>query len=167
MCSGGFIPEHTFSGEKLETLGTSLRRPSQTSVSSFGDEMRGFVAFAWLHDGLDYCVRFINSLQDLPNTHLTGPLLRFSLSTAKMCTSTGPADRHSAGCVPDAADRERGRCEKSPRMIARQIHERAGLPAIHCLIEPKGCSTDSRRRSMTSGRAARRSAIRSRIASFR
>ena len=33
--------------------------------------------------------------------------------------------------------------------------------SIHCLIEAKGCSTDSRRRSITSGRAARRFAMRS------
>ena len=77
MCSGGIFPEHTFSGERLQILGSGPRRPSLLGFSSFADVARGFVAFAWLPDGLDHCDRLVESLEQLPDASLSGYLLKF------------------------------------------------------------------------------------------
>ena len=53
----------------------------------------------------------------------------------------------------------------SPRTFSSCRVRKAPWP-IHCLMEPNGCSTDAPRRTNRSGRAARRSPIRSRMASF-
>lgn len=79
MCSGAFIPEHTFDGEQLETfLGPSRNRKTGMTISSFADtEARGFVVFAWLRDPCGHAAEFIDSIDDIPDDHITGPILRF------------------------------------------------------------------------------------------
>src|SRR3984893_8643350 len=59
---------------------------------------------------------------------------------------------------------ERGQTELGADIV-EALHQKAPW-FIHCLIEPKGCSTISRRRSRISGRAFSRAAMRSSTASF-
>ena len=72
MCSGGIFPEHTFNGEPLQILGLGLERLSAIYFSSFADSADGFVVFAWLDDGHDYCERLVESLKQLPDEKLGG-----------------------------------------------------------------------------------------------
>ena len=79
MSSGCFVPEHTFEGSQLWTFTTRIarRRPEMT-ISSFADiNGRGFLVFAWLDDVEGHAVAFVDSLEDIADSQLTGPLLRF------------------------------------------------------------------------------------------
>ena len=77
MCSGGIVPEHTFDGEKLIDILSHRERLSLLSFSSFADAIGGFVVFAWVDDGTDYCNRLVRSLKRLPPDTLTASLVRF------------------------------------------------------------------------------------------
>ena len=79
MCSGAFIPEHTFGGQPLEVFPSPTpTRQTEMTVSSFADTRgQGFVVFAWLDDPKGYAAQFVDSLSNIPDSHLTGPLLRF------------------------------------------------------------------------------------------
>ena len=77
MCSGGIVPEHTFLGEQLIDLVHHRGRLSLLSVSSFADGARGFVVFAWLEDGSNYCERLVKSVNQLSDIDLTSSLIRF------------------------------------------------------------------------------------------
>ena len=77
MCSGGIIPEHTFTGERLLDLMRHPGRASLLSVSAFADATLGFVVFAWLKDHTKYCERLVGSLSTLSDSSLTSSLIRF------------------------------------------------------------------------------------------
>ena len=79
MCSGAFIPEHTFTGKPLERFpNRSSTRQTEMTVSSFADiRGQGFIVFAWLDDPKDYAAQFVDSLSNIPDPDVTGPLLRF------------------------------------------------------------------------------------------
>ena len=80
MCSGAFIPEHTFTGKQLEVLpNRSPTRQTEMTVSSFADiRGQGFIVFAWLDDPKGYAAQFVDSLSNIPDPQVTGPLLRFT-----------------------------------------------------------------------------------------
>ncbi len=79
MCSGAFIPEHTFGGEPLEIFpNPSSTRQTEMTVSSFADNRgQGFIVFAWLDDPKGYAARFVESLSSIPDSGIAAPLLRF------------------------------------------------------------------------------------------
>ena len=77
MCSGGIVPEHTFDGEKLIDILNHRRRLSLLSFSSFADATAGFVVFAWVDDGTEYCDRFVQSLKQLSPGTFTSSIVRF------------------------------------------------------------------------------------------
>ena len=79
MCSGAFIPEHTFVGKPLEVFpNRSSTRQTEMTVSSFADiRGQGFIVFAWLDDPKGYAAQFVDSLSNIPDPDVTGPLLRF------------------------------------------------------------------------------------------
>ena len=79
MCSGGFVPENTFEGKPLETFGQPpAGRRAEMTMSSFADvEGRGFVVFAWLDDVNGHAAQFVDSLDEIGDAEVSGPLLRF------------------------------------------------------------------------------------------
>ena len=79
MCSGAFIPEHTFTGKPLEAFpNRSSTRQTEMTVSSFADTRgQGFIVFAWLDDPKGYAAQFVDSLCTIADPDATGPLLRF------------------------------------------------------------------------------------------
>ena len=79
MCSGAFIPEHAFGGQPLEVFpNPTSTRQTEMTVSSFADiRGQGFVVFAWLDDPENYAAQFVDSLSNIPDPDVTGPLLRF------------------------------------------------------------------------------------------
>ena len=86
MCSGGIIPEHTFTGERLLDLMRHPGRASLLSVSAFADATLGFVVFAWLKDHTKYCERLVGSLSTLSDSSLTSSLISFFSNAARTCT---------------------------------------------------------------------------------
>ena len=79
MCSGAYIPEHTFTGEPLEVFpNPSTTRQTEMTVSSFANNRgQGFIVFAWLDDPKGFAAQFVESLSKIQDPDVTAPLLRF------------------------------------------------------------------------------------------
>lgn len=132
MCSGGIVPEHTFGGEKLIDIPNHRQRLSLLSFSSFADSAAGFVVFAWVDDGTDYCDRLLQSLKRLPPELLTASLIRFFF---ECCENVHIQPSWWQGLTASVQDRLAARMDVSsefiPRDQARDFHSEDGVVYGH------------------------------------
>ena len=128
MCSGGIIPEHTFLGERLIDVLNHRERLGLLSFSSFADTAAGFVVFAWVHDGSNYCDQLTQSLKRLPPQALAAPLIRFFFECCEN-VHMQPSWWHglSASVQDKLVARMDGSSEFMPRDRARNFHSDDGV----------------------------------------
>ena len=78
MCSGTVYPEQDFKGVELQDISRNLLiTPDLITFASFYGGKHGVVAFSWLSESGSACRKFIESLIDIPDQHVTAALLRF------------------------------------------------------------------------------------------
>ena len=77
MCSGAVYPEQDFKGVELQDISNLSITPEFIGFASFYGGKHGVVAFSWLSESGPACRKFIESLVDIPDQHVTGALLRF------------------------------------------------------------------------------------------
>ncbi|MYD93600.1 MAG: hypothetical protein F4Y02_07905 [Chloroflexi bacterium] len=128
MCSSGIVPEHTFDGEKLIDIPSHRQRLSLLSFSSFADATAGFVVFAWVEDGTDYCSRLSRSLKRLPAETLTASLVRFFFECSENIHLQPSWWQGLSASVQDRlVARMDGSSEFIPRDQARDFHSDDGV----------------------------------------
>ena len=76
MCSAAVFPEQDFNGLELQDIGDITTTPDLLSFTSFFGGNAGAIVFAWTADSDRTCVRLIESLHAIDDTHVTAALLR-------------------------------------------------------------------------------------------